>query len=188
MASLDVAAGAELDRIALGLGLVRFVGDTDDLLRRCVREAVEIQAEQSRRTTTANRLSPNEKSTPSTPRTPTPAEIREENKRVGAELAKNPPAWAYPLGWTLAVSAAVEIANNRPDPEPGVVDGNPFGSWLVLVLRRYHDARLAGQTPRKATETATGGPEWHEEPPGLICAAYERGRGAPGEGRIGRPG
>lgn len=121
------------------------------------------------------------------PRAPTPAEVRAENLRVGAELAKNPPAWAYPLGWMLAVSAHVEWRNNRA--EPGHVGGEPgaLGDAIGFVLRKYHDARLAGVQPEQAMRAQSTDPDGIDDWTRLLCAAYERGRCAPGGERLGRP-
>jgi hypothetical protein len=116
--------------------------------------------------------------------------IRAENLRIANEVAKNPPGWAYPLAWTLAVSAAVEHMNNRPDPRSSIVGVSCDGAVGLVraiepALRRYHEARLDGTTPERAREKS--GPCGSAPLPDMLCAAYERGRPGPNAPRLGRP-
>lgn len=112
-------------------------------------------------------------------------ERRKANREVGEEIARNPPAWAYPLAWRLAVMADVERSNNTPDA--GLVVGKIMNRFLTEFLRRYHDARLSGLTTTNAAFAAVsaGGfdPVWGA----LVCKAYERGRPGPGGVSVTRP-
>lgn len=112
-------------------------------------------------------------------------DVRAENRRIGEDIAKAPPEWAYPLAWRLAVMAVVESNNNRKDVTPF-----DMGYWerkVVPSLRAYHHARLDGLLPDPAMIKAV----LRDAEPlnkeivakfwdGIACQAYERGRPGPG--------
>lgn len=196
---LEIASGEELNDIGERFGVLRLPGAPDDVYR----DAVRLVRGRKRRNTALGPWHNLAEAKPLTmaqiveardqlrraegvrvqlppPRAPTPAEIRAENLRVGAELAKNPPAWAYPLGWTLAVSAYVEASNNRATP---LDMNNPVIKQTICTrLDQYHRARLRGATVGDAESEGA-----HDEWALLLWRAYERGRGAPGGERLGRP-
>lgn len=99
-------------------------------------------------------------------------ELRKENRRVGEEIARNPPAWAYPLGWRLAVMAEVELANNRSDPSR--LSLPQMREVLTDCLRAFHAERLQGVTFERCMAGQIG------ETTIAVCTAYERGRPGPG--------
>ena len=109
--------------------------------------------------------------------------LRAENRRVGEEIAKAPPEWAYPLAWRLAVMSVVEHLNNRPTPK---AFEQRTRVWLDERLRFYHEARLDGDTANRAIERS------RDVSPNdmfleMVCAAYERGRPGLGGVSVGRP-
>lgn len=111
-------------------------------------------------------------------------ELRKENRRFGEEIARNPPGWAYPLAWRLAVMTEVKRSNNRPEPETRT---RAMRLLLESCLKPYHALRLGGLTANDARtqvlaeETYKPAYEWIPN----VCAAYERGR--PGGVNVGRP-
>lgn len=108
---------------------------------------------------------------------PSPEAIRAENRRIGEEIAANPPEWAYPLAWRLAVMAAIEQRNAESNPPPMSPQHlAAIGEWL----RIYHAARLDGCLSERATEIAISDMPSVGEYIALLCQAYERGRPGPG--------
>lgn len=101
------------------------------------------------------------------------AAVREENKRQGQRLIEQCPKWAYPLGWRLAVMAAVEWCNGQ-QPAPFVRDDRDAEA-LDCMVRMYHDARLQGRSVDSVLRSQRPGTMWD-----VALWAYERGRGAPG--------
>lgn len=118
---------------------------------------------------------------------PSPEAIRAENRRVGEEIAANPPEWAYPLAWRLAVMAHVEWKNNRATPSPMQAPTDEVRIQLGIVIRRYHLARLEGLTPQAAMLQQSTEAGRVDDWTTLLCQAYERGRPGPGGVRVGRP-
>lgn len=121
---------------------------------------------------------------------PTPSDTRTANRRLGEEIAKNPPEWAYPLAWRLAVMAVVEDRNNRDVPVLFLGDSS-MRVMLGKYFGRYHRARLEGQVIEYAIEYAFA---WETAASDDIkawltpaCRAYERGRPGPGGCKVGRP-
>lgn len=112
--------------------------------------------------------------------------IRAENCRIGEEIAKASPAWAYPLAWRLAVMAVVEAHNNTKTIVP--FDTRYWEQQVTPSLRAYHQARLDGFLPEPAMMKAVQ--EGVDVPldksfvekfyDGIACRAYERGRPGPG--------
>ncbi len=101
--------------------------------------------------------------------------------RIGEEIAKSPPAWAYPLAWRLAVMAHVENENNGPVVLPMK---HSYATHQLSMLKHYHAKRLEGAivdvAMRWCDENMTS---WTQR----ICGAYERGRPGPGGVKVGRP-
>lgn len=113
-----------------------------------------------------------------------PEDLRAENRRLGEEIAKAPPEWAYPLAWRLAVMAHVEWKNNRTTPER--LDAEYTALGIEVVLQKYHKARLSGLTAVAAMRTQSMDTTRVDDWTALLCQAYERGRPGPGGVHLGR--
>lgn len=112
---------------------------------------------------------------------PTSTDVRTKNRELALRVAVEPPGWAYPAAWTLAVGAVLEAYNNHATPV--VFDVVYWKETVAAALRRYHDARLGGLLPERALVAAIGADvvvldgQTYDE---LACEAYERGRPGPG--------
>jgi hypothetical protein len=110
---------------------------------------------------------------------------RAENRRIGEELAKGPPPWAYPLAWRLAVMAVVEDYNCRDTPRTFQQAWEDADA--TNALRAYHLARINGQTEKSAMAEVRKIAGLIGSTLAIACHAYERGRPGPGGVRLGRP-
>lgn len=114
-----------------------------------------------------------------------PEDLRAENRRLGEEIAKAPPSWAYPLAWRLAVMAVVEDYNCREKPR--TFQQAWEDAYATESLRTYHGARMSGQTEKTAMAAVRKVAGLIGVTLAIACQAYERGRPGPGGVHLGRP-